>query len=49
MEEAPLFLQVISNFGFPIAITIFLLLRFEKRIEQLETSFKDLTNTLTKK
>ncbi|HWO95593.1 YvrJ family protein [Paenibacillus ehimensis] len=36
----------ISNFGFPIAITAYLLTRFEKKIDGLNSSILELTQTL---
>jgi cell division protein FtsB len=33
MEE---FFTIISNFGFPITVAVYLLFRFEKKLEQLE-------------
>lgn len=35
MDEVNL-VQIIGNVGFPITITIYLLYRFEKRLEKLE-------------
>lgn len=37
------FLQIIGNVGFPIAISMYLLYRFEKRIERLEEAIVKLT------
>ncbi|MBW9235465.1 MULTISPECIES: YvrJ family protein [Paenisporosarcina] len=34
--DVPLWTTVIGNFGFPIAITIYLFYRFERKIEKLE-------------
>jgi hypothetical protein len=34
--------NIVSNLGFPIMLTIYLLVRFEKKIENLETVIKDL-------
>ncbi|WP_102692272.1 YvrJ family protein [Rummeliibacillus pycnus] len=34
--EFPLWVSLLGNFGFPIAITIYLFLRFEKKFEKLE-------------
>nr|WP_213486161.1 YvrJ family protein [Thermobacillus xylanilyticus] len=42
MEESSIISLIttsISNFGFPIVITGFLLLRFEKKIESLNSTF----------
>ncbi|MEK4539173.1 YvrJ family protein [Peribacillus sp. FSL K6-1552] len=33
--EIPLWVSLLGNFGFPIAITIYLFLRFEKKLEKL--------------
>ncbi|MEH6908862.1 MULTISPECIES: YvrJ family protein [Neobacillus] len=33
--EIPLWVALLGNFGFPIAITIYLFLRFEKKLEKL--------------
>ncbi|MFD0870932.1 YvrJ family protein [Paenibacillus residui] len=38
--------SVISNFGFPIAITAYLLLRFEKRIEILNNKISELIEAI---
>jgi hypothetical protein len=35
--EVPQWITIVGNFGFPIAITIYLFLRFEKKLERLET------------
>ncbi len=34
--EMPQWVLVLSNFGFPIAITVYLLTRFEKKLDNLE-------------
>jgi len=31
-------INIISNFGFPIALTIYLMVRFEKKIDDLDKS-----------
>lgn len=49
MEESSLISLVttsISNFGFPIVITGFLLLRFEKKIECLNNTIIDLIQVI---
>ncbi|HFR4168328.1 YvrJ family protein [Bacillus cereus] len=33
--ELKLIMMVIGNFGFPVALTIYLLIRFERKIENL--------------
>ncbi|ARP44630.1 hypothetical protein GTHT12_03763 (plasmid) [Geobacillus thermodenitrificans] len=37
VAEVPQWITIVGNFGFPIAITIYLFLRFEKKLERLET------------
>ena len=39
-------ITVIGNFGFPIAITVDLVIRFEKKIENLENSILKLSNVI---
>jgi hypothetical protein len=39
-------LTLIGNFGFPIVITIYLLVRFEKKIESLTSAIQDLKEVL---
>ncbi len=34
--DVPVWTTILVNFGFPIAITIYLFYRFEKKIEKLE-------------
>ncbi|MDF2013875.1 YvrJ family protein [Priestia megaterium] len=34
--EMPQWISILGNFGFPIAITIYLFFRFEKKLEKLE-------------
>ena len=46
MIDAANIVQLIGNFGFPIVITIYLLHRFENRIEALENSIQNLGNTV---
>lgn len=36
MIEMPQWIMILGNFGFPIAITIYLLIRFERKLEKLE-------------
>ncbi|OZB92740.1 YvrJ family protein [Paenibacillus sp. XY044] len=43
------FVGVIANLGFPIAITAYLLLRFEKKIIELSEAIISLKNELQKK
>lgn len=37
-------MKVIHDFGFPIMLTIYLLFKFEKRIESLEEVVKEIVN-----
>ena len=37
---------IISNLGFPIVVTGFLLLRFEKKIESLNSAFMELLEVI---
>lgn len=39
--------QLVGNFGFPIVITIYLLHRFEKKIENLEHVIQDLAKAVS--
>ena len=43
------FLSQIGNFGFPLVLAIYLLLRFEKKIESLTAVISHLENTINKK
>lgn len=40
------FVKIISNLGFPIAITFYLLTRFEKKIDRLSEAVDRLEKTL---
>ncbi|MFJ7648992.1 YvrJ family protein [Lysinibacillus sp. NPDC097279] len=39
-------IMIIGNFGFPIAITVYLFIRFEKKIENLELSINKLSDLI---
>lgn len=41
-------LQEISNFGFPIILSMYLLMRLEGKMEQLTTSIQDLSHVISK-
>jgi hypothetical protein len=43
MEE---FFKIISNFGFPVAVSSYLLFRFEKKLEELEEINKALVDEI---
>lgn len=38
--------MILGNFGFPIAITIYLFTRFERKIENLELSINKLSDVI---
>lgn len=40
------FVTVISQVGFPIAITAYLLIRFEKKLEKLERTLDNLVKSI---
>lgn len=39
--------KLISTVGFPIAVCVYLLVRFERKIEMLDRSISDLTAAIT--
>lgn len=41
------FFQILTNFGFPIALSCYLLLRFEKILENLQKTILDLVTKNT--
>ena len=44
MEE---YFTILSNFGFPVAVASYLLFRFEKKLENLETTNNRLVTEIT--
>lgn len=46
MQELEHFLSQIGNFGFPLVLAIYLLLRFEKKLEKLTDAITSLENTI---
>jgi len=40
------FIQIIGNFGFPVALAIYLLVRFENRLELLRVSIDNLIKNI---
>lgn len=46
LYDIPMFIHLLANFGFPIMISIYLLMRFEKRIERLEKILGDLAELI---
>lgn len=43
-----IFSQIVSNLGFPIAVAAFLLLRVEKKMEELDKTLMEIMETLLK-
>ncbi|MBU3130438.1 YvrJ family protein [Clostridium tagluense] len=41
------FVKLVNTVGFPISVTIYLLVRFEKKIEDLNKSISDLTAAIS--
>ncbi|MFJ7408945.1 MULTISPECIES: YvrJ family protein [unclassified Lysinibacillus] len=39
-------IMIIGNFGFPIALTVYLFIRFEKKLENLELSINKLSELI---
>lgn len=48
MNEINNWVILLGNFGFPILIAVYLLIRFERKIESLTTVISELKNTLNK-
>lgn len=44
--KVPQWITIVGNFGFPIAITIYLFLRFEKKLERLEIVINQLSEVI---
>lgn len=42
------FIQMITAVGFPIAVTAYLLLRMEKKVEELTIAIRELKNEITR-
>ncbi|QTM97976.1 YvrJ family protein [Sediminibacillus dalangtanensis] len=47
--DFPLWVTLLGNFGFPIAVTVYLFFRFERKIENLETVINELSTKLSQK
>ena len=45
-ELIPIWISIIGNFGFPIAITIYLFARFERKLDNLEAIIKHLSDVI---
>lgn len=42
------FVQIVGNVGFPIAISVYLLMRIEGKLEVLSNSINNLSNVMSK-
>ncbi|MBJ7950111.1 YvrJ family protein [Bacillus cereus group sp. N24] len=49
LSSVPMWVSLIGNYGFPIALTIYLLIRFEKKLEKLTDSIIELKEVFQKK
>ena len=47
--EVPQIVTILGNFGFPVVVAIYLLVRFEKRIESLTEAITNLQQIMNKK
>ncbi|MEX3747306.1 YvrJ family protein [Lysinibacillus xylanilyticus] len=45
-EHVPMWISLIGNFGFPIAITVYLFIRFERKIDKLEAVIMELSEVI---
>lgn len=48
MNDMPLIIQILEDFGFPTLISLYLLIRFEKKIEKLEDVIQSLSSAIKK-
>jgi hypothetical protein len=46
MQEYQTWITILGNFGFPVAVSIYLLMRFEKKIDSLASTMEVLTEVL---
>ncbi|TYR78890.1 YvrJ family protein [Priestia megaterium] len=44
--ELPQWITILGNFGFPIAITVYLFVRFEKKLDKLENVIIQLSDVI---
>ncbi len=42
-------IEIVGNVGFPVAVSIYLLARFEKKIEKLEDAIRTLNKSVSTK
>ncbi|MCM3358147.1 YvrJ family protein [Psychrobacillus sp. MER TA 171] len=47
--DFPMWVTIVSNFGFPVALAIYLLVRLEIKLEQLTEAIATLRNAIRKK
>jgi len=45
-ENVSMWISLIGNFGFPIAITVYLFIRFERKLDKLEASIMELSEVI---
>ncbi|MBD8034791.1 MULTISPECIES: YvrJ family protein [Solibacillus] len=45
-ENIPIWISLIGNFGFPIAITVYLFVRFERKLDHLEKVIMELSTVI---
>ncbi|WP_409018140.1 YvrJ family protein (plasmid) [Bacillus velezensis] len=46
INSIPAFAQIIANYGFPALITFYLLVRLEKRLENINNATEELVKTI---
>lgn len=46
MQDLEQWVFLMGNFGFPVLITVYLLIRFQKKIEELTAVINTLTNSI---
>jgi len=46
INSIPAFAQIIANYGFPALITFYLLVRLEKRLENIKKATDELVQTI---
>ncbi|WP_405096984.1 YvrJ family protein [Oceanobacillus sp. FSL H7-0719] len=46
LESIPIWISLVGNFGFPIAITVYLFVRFERKLDDLEKVILELSSVI---
>lgn len=46
LNDIPSWVMITGNFGFPIVITLYLLIRFENKLENLESAIQNLIEVI---